>query len=58
MEHVFIVGADVAGLSAGYLLSKNGIKVTIIEKEGSVGGLARSFYYDGYVFDISPLYTW
>jgi thiazole biosynthesis enzyme len=35
---VVIVGAGPAGLTAGYYLSKTGIKTTIIEKKLSVGG--------------------
>jgi protoporphyrinogen oxidase len=54
MGEIVVVGAGVAGLTAGYLLSKKGFKVTVLEKEDSVGGLARSYYYDGFIFDIGP----
>ncbi len=54
MENVLIVGAGVSGLSLGRQLAKQGYKITIIEKESSVGGLARSFTYDDFVFDIGP----
>jgi protoporphyrinogen oxidase len=54
MEEISIVGAGIAGLTAGYLLSQKGYNVTVIEKEDRVGGLARSFYYDEFVFDIGP----
>jgi len=54
MGEVIIVGAGVAGLTAGYLLSHKGYKVIVLEKEDRVGGLARSFYYDGFIFDIGP----
>ena len=54
MKEVVIVGAGVSGLTVGYLLAKNGYKVSLIEREPSVGGLSRSFYYDGFVFDIGP----
>ncbi len=54
MKNVAIIGAGVAGLSIGYLLSRNGMKVSVLEKESSIGGLARSFYYGDYVFDIGP----
>lgn len=54
MKRVAIIGAGVAGLSLGYLLSQNGTKVTVLEKEETAGGLARSFYYGDYVFDIGP----
>lgn len=53
-KQIFVIGAGVAGLTAAYLLTRKGFKVTVIERENDVGGLARSFYYDGYVFDIGP----
>ena len=54
MNDVVIAGAGVAGLTAGYLLSQKGYHVVVLEKEDSVGGLARSFYYDDFIFDIGP----
>lgn len=49
-----IVGAGVAGLTLGYLLSKKGIPVILIEKEEEIGGLARSFHYKDWSIDIGP----
>jgi protoporphyrinogen oxidase len=46
---VLIVGAGLAGLSAGYHLGKR--DHTIVEAENSVGGLCRSFAVDGFHFD-------
>ena len=54
MKKVVVVGAGVAGLTAGYLLAQKGYHVVVLEKEDRVGGLARSFYYDGFIFDIGP----
>ena len=52
---VVIAGAGIAGLTLAYELCKRGADVTIIEKESSVGGLARSFEYEGgYTFDAGP----
>lgn len=42
-EHIIIIGGGYTGLIASYELSKKGKKVTIIEKEEELGGLARSF---------------
>lgn len=53
-KEIVIVGAGIAGLTAAYILAKKGYKVTVIEKENVVGGLARSFKYDGFTFDIGP----
>ena len=50
---VAIIGAGPAGLTAGYLLSKKGYSVTIIEKdEQYVGGISRTVEYEGFRFDI------
>jgi protoporphyrinogen oxidase len=50
---VAIIGAGPAGLTAGYLLSKENIPVTILEADPEyVGGIARTARYNGYHFDI------
>ncbi len=54
MKPIIIVGGGVTGLTCGYELSKKGFKVVVIEKEKEVGGLARSFRYGGFTFDIGP----
>lgn len=54
MKKIIIVGAGITGLTMGYELSRNGFDVTIVEKEDTVGGLARTFLYDDFVFDIGP----
>src|SRR3954464_930298 len=48
-----IIGAGPAGLTAGYLLSKENVPVTILEADPAyVGGIARTAKYKGYHFDI------
>jgi protoporphyrinogen oxidase len=49
-----VVGAGVAGLVSAHLLAKAGIPVVVIEKADQIGGLAKSFVYDGFVFDCGP----
>jgi protoporphyrinogen oxidase len=50
---VAIIGAGPAGLTAGYLLSKAGKSVAIIEKDATyVGGISRTVEHEGYRFDI------
>src|SRR5215211_7341523 len=50
---VAIIGAGPAGLTAGYLLSKAGKRVAIIEKDSTyVGGISRTVEHEGYRFDI------
>ena len=50
---VAIIGAGPAGLTAGYLLTKQGKTVAIIEKDATyVGGISRTVEHEGYRFDI------
>ena len=50
---VAIIGAGPAGLTAGYLLTKAGKSVAIIEKDATyVGGISRTVEHEGYRFDI------
>ena len=51
---VTIVGAGVAGLTIGYRLAREGCPVTVIDENAVVGGLARSFHYGEFHFDIGP----
>lgn len=52
---IIVVGAGIAGLTLCCRLSAAGYSPVLIEKERSVGGLARSYTYDdGYTFDIGP----
>jgi protoporphyrinogen oxidase len=53
MSKVAIIGAGPAGLTAGYLLSKSGVPVVVLEADPQyVGGIARTAQYKGYLFDI------
>src|SRR4249919_2786647 len=50
---VAIIGAGPAGLTAGYLLTKAGLSVAIIEQDQTyVGGISRTVEHEGYRFDI------
>lgn len=53
-KRVVIVGAGVAGLTLALQLARRGLRPLVIERESEVGGLARSFSYDGFTFDIGP----
>jgi protoporphyrinogen oxidase len=54
MKKIVVVGAGVAGMTAAYLLAEAGHSVTVLESEETVGGLARTFRYGEYSFDIGP----
>ncbi|MFK4004540.1 NAD(P)/FAD-dependent oxidoreductase [Qipengyuania sp. NPDC077563] len=50
---VAIIGAGPAGLTAGYLLTRQGKSVAIIEQDETyVGGISRTVEHEGYRFDI------
>ncbi|MFO0852102.1 MAG: NAD(P)/FAD-dependent oxidoreductase [Gemmataceae bacterium] len=50
---VAVIGAGPAGLTAAYLLSKNGTPVTVLEADPEyVGGISRTAKYKGFHFDI------
>jgi len=50
-KRIFILGAGLAGLSAGWHLQRKGIDCQILEKESEVGGLCRSKKINGFTFD-------
>jgi protoporphyrinogen oxidase len=55
MSHksVGVIGAGPAGLTAAYLLAKQGVEVTVLEADPTyVGGLSRTGRYKGFRFDI------
>src|SRR6266571_5988335 len=50
---VCVIGAGPAGLTAAYLLTKEGVPTAVIERdERYVGGISRTENYNGYLFDI------
>lgn len=51
-DRVVIIGAGPAGLTAAYLLAKQGTAVTVIESSDTVGGISQTAQYKGYRFDI------
>lgn len=53
-EVTLIVGGGMTGLTAGYLLSIEGEKCLLLEKEKVVGGLCRSYNLDDIFFDLGP----
>jgi phytoene desaturase len=53
-DHVVVVGAGLAGLSAALRLAGAGRKVTVIERESVPGGRNGLLQKDGYSFDTGP----
>ena len=48
---VNIIGAGVAGLSAGCYLQMNGFETEIFERHSTFGGLCTSWKRGGYTFE-------
>ena len=49
---VVVLGGGPAGLTAGYLMAKQGKPVVVLEATSQLGGLARTEVRDGYRFDL------
>ena len=49
-----IVGAGAAGLTIAHQLITQGRRVTVVERDTFVGGLARSWHYGEFHFDVGP----
>ena len=50
-KSVIIIGAGLGGLECGYILAKNGLKVTVLEREAQVGGCLQTFRRGAALFD-------
>jgi len=53
MAELLIIGAGLAGLSAGYHAEQRGIDYEILEAGSTVGGLCRTVERNGFLFDFS-----
>ena len=53
-KKILILGGGVAGASMAYYLTEKGYEVTIVEKHGRVGGLARTYTYGGHPYEFGP----
>jgi len=51
---IIILGAGVSGLSYAYANVQKGTSVTILEKSDRIGGLMRTFNFNGFLFDFGP----
>ncbi|MBA3404942.1 MAG: NAD(P)/FAD-dependent oxidoreductase [Gemmatimonadaceae bacterium] len=51
-DRIVVCGAGPAGLTAAYLLAKQGYAVTVLEGDTTVGGISRTARYKNFRFDI------
>lgn len=58
MKDIAIIGSGFSSLAAASYLAQAGNKVTIYEKNSTVGGRARQLKKDGFTFDIGPTWYW
>lgn len=54
LDPIYILGAGPAGLAAAYTLTQQGQAVVVVERDSSVGGLAKSIEYKGFILDYGP----
>jgi phytoene desaturase len=58
MVSVSVIGSGFAGLAAAAVLAAKGNEVTVYEKNEQIGGRARVFYSEGFLFDMGPSWYW
>ena len=55
-KQVVVVGAGPGGLASAMLLAAAGFRVTVVEREKSVGGRTSTIEQDGFRFDRGPTF--
>jgi len=46
-----VIGSGLGGLECGYILARNGLKVTVLERQKHIGGCLQSFHRGEHLFD-------
>lgn len=57
-KQISIIGSGFSSLAAASYLAREGHRVTIYEKNATIGGRARQLLKDGFTFDIGPTWYW
>lgn len=57
-KNINILGSGFSSLAASCYLAKAGHKVTVFEKNSQIGGRARQYKKDGFLFDMGPTWYW
>jgi len=58
MKKVQIIGSGFSALSAACYLAFKGSRVSVYEKNTTIGGRARQFRREGFTFDMGPTWYW
>ena len=57
-KKVAIIGSGISSLATSSFLAREGYDVTIYEKNATIGGRARQFHVNDFVFDMGPSWYW
>lgn len=57
-KKVKVLGSGFSSLSAACYLAKEGCDVVVYEKNSQIGGRARQFKKEGFLFDMGPTWYW
>lgn len=55
---VVVIGSGFSGLASACCLAQAGLDVTVVEKNEALGGRARKFEKEGFLFDMGPSWYW
>ena len=58
VKKIAIIGSGFSGISAACYLAKAGNEVVVFEKNSTIGGRARKFEAEGFIFDMGPSWYW
>jgi phytoene desaturase len=58
LKTVGIIGSGFSSLAAACTLAQEGFKVSVFEKNDTLGGRARKFEEKGFMFDMGPSWYW
>lgn len=53
-----VIGSGFSGLASACCLANEGVEVTVVEKNDSLGGRARKFEAQDFLFDMGPSWYW
>lgn len=57
-KKISIIGSGFSSLSAACYLAQSGYEVSVFEKNTQLGGRARQYSKDGFLFDMGPTWYW